>query len=236
MTWVRRARWWLLVPVVGAASVTIAAASTLSLTSKNLTVVKTCVLTGNPNTSTAVIDTAVKQDSAATNFGTATTIDVQSQSSNKNHRVYVKFDLTRCSPAIASTATVKIATLRLVMSGVPTNCRTQDLFKVTSTWAEGTVTWNTQPFGTSLNNPASGSASATATVGTSPCGFTAVGYVSWTVTTDVSSFVAGTSTNFGWMIRDDVENQSTTARTATYAAKDANVLAGSPQLVVTYTS
>jgi hypothetical protein len=37
------------------------------------------------------------------------------------------------------------------------------------------------------------------------------------------------------MVRDDVENQSTTVRTATYAAKDSNVLTVAPQLVVNYT-
>jgi hypothetical protein len=37
------------------------------------------------------------------------------------------------------------------------------------------------------------------------------------------------------MIRDDVEN-SGTARTGTFAAKDANVAGAAPQLVVDYTT
>jgi hypothetical protein len=46
--------------------------------------------------------------------------------------------------------------------------------------------------------------------------------------------VAGAATNFGWMIRDDVEG-SASARASTYSTKNLGTLAQSPQLVVTYT-
>src|SRR5205807_2879460 len=126
-------------------------------------------------------------------------------------------------------ATVRLAALRLYASVVPTACRTEDLFKVTATWMESVITWNNQPFGVAVNNPANGSASATANVGTSPCGVTAAGYVDWNVTTDTQAFVTSPATNFGWMIRDDVEN-SATARTATFSTRDLATLAQSPQL------
>ena len=57
--------------------------------------------------------------------------------------------------------------------------------------------------------------------------------VGGTVTSDVASFVSGASSNFGWMIRDDVEGSATT-RTATFAAKELGTVAQEPQLVVTY--
>ena len=110
-----------------------------------------------------------------------------------------------------------------------------DIFRSTASWTEAGITWNNQPFGTTLNNPASGARSGSFDVGT-PAGCTnaAAGYVTGgVVTTDVASWVAGSSTNNGWMLRDDVES-SATARTATFSAKDLGTLAQTPQLVITY--
>jgi hypothetical protein len=55
------------------------------------------------------------------------------------------------------------------------------------------------------------------------------------VTADVSSFVAGTASNFGWMLRDDVEG-SATAYTETFSAKNLGTASQAPQLVITYVS
>ena len=125
--------------------------------------------------------------------------------------------------------------LRLFMSTVPAACRTVDVFRATSAWTESGVTWNAQPFGTTLNNPPVGQATATFTVGT-PVGCTnqVAAYVSGAdVTSDISAFVAGSATNFGWMLRDDSEN-SATVRTSTFSAKELATLARAPQLVVSY--
>jgi hypothetical protein len=60
------------------------------------------------------------------------------------------------------------------------------------------------------------------------------GYVTGAaVTSDVAAWVAGSASNFGWMIRDDAEG-SVTTRTATFSAKDLGTIAQVPQLVVTY--
>ena len=152
-----------------------------------------------------------------------------------NRRVYLRFDLTRCSPLIPATASVKVATLRLFVSVLPTVCRTYDIFDVAASWTETAITWNNQPFGTTINNPASGTRTASLNVGASPCqNQTANSYLSgFDVTTDVAGFVAGTLANNGWMIRDDVEG-SATARTGTLSAKNLNTLAQAPQLVITY--
>jgi hypothetical protein len=130
---------------------------------------------------------------------------------------------------------VRVATLRLYVNNMPTACETHDIFRVTSAWTETGLTWNNQPFGTSLNNPPQAQRTTSLNVGTSPCqNTTNNAYVSgWNVTTDVQAFVAGTATNFGWMIRDDVEDSATT-RVTTYATRDGNPLNQSPQLVVTY--
>lgn len=209
-------------------------AAGLTLTSQNFTPYRTCTITATPTTTTAVVDTTARQGSPTNNFGTVATLNVVS--SSLNQRTYVKFDLTACSPAIPSPATVRLATLRLYMTAVPAACRVLDLFPATSAWGETTLTWNNQPFGTTINNPATGSRTGTFSVGT-PVGCqnqsAGVYVIGGTVTSDVAKFVAGTATNFGWMIRDDTEGSATT-RTATFAAKELGTVAQEPQLVITY--
>jgi hypothetical protein len=213
----------------------IGAAASLSLTSQAFTPYRTCTITAIPATSTALIDATVRQGSAATNFGAITTLTVSSGSAI-NQRIYLKFDLTVCTPAIPATAVVRLATLRLYLTAVPAACRTMDLFPVTVAWTESGVTWNNQPFGTTINNPPTASRTGSFSVGTPVgCQNQATGsYVTGgTVTSDLASFVSGGSANLGWMIRDDVEGSATT-RTATFSAKELGTVAQEPQLVVTY--
>jgi hypothetical protein len=210
------------------------AAASLSVGSQKITPYRSCTITATPSSTTAVIDAGVREATATTNFGTATTNSVSSAAA-ANQRTYIRFDLSQCSPTIPSTATIRLATLRIYVSALPAVCRTIDIFRSTATWTEAAITWNNQPFGTTLNNPASASRTGTFNVGTpAGCQNLAAGYVvGATVTTDVAAFVSGTS-NYGWMLRDDVEG-SATARTTTFSAKNLGTLAQTPQLVITYT-
>lgn len=224
----------ILLGLVGGGSVGYGAAAGLTLTSQPLTSYRTCTITATPATATAVIDANVRQASATTNFGTATTLTISS-GVNVNQRVYLRFDLAQCSPAIPATAILRLASLRLHASAIPAACRTVDLFPVTATWTEAGITWNNQPFGTVLNSPPSASRSGSFAVGTpAGCQNQAAGYIAGgTVTSDVAMFVAGGATNFGWMLRDDVEGSATT-RTMTFSAKNLGTVAQAPQLVITY--
>jgi hypothetical protein len=56
----------------------------------------------------------------------------------------------------------------------------------------------------------------------------------WDVTGDVAGFIAGSKTNNGWMLRDDVENNATQTQ-ASFVASDANLASVAPQLTVSYT-
>src|SRR4051812_40259690 len=205
---------WSLAITVGfilGGSVRSASASGLSLTSESLTPYRTCTLTATPVTTTAILDANARQGSATTNFGATTTMLVSS-SGAANQRVYLQFSLASCSPAIPSSAIVRLATVRLYATVLPAVCRTVDLFRVTAAWAEATITWNNQPFGTALNNPASGARTGSFNIGAvAGCqNLTANAYVvGATVTSDVAQFVAGSATNFGWMLRDDVEASAT---------------------------
>ena len=210
-------------------------AASLSLTSQRFTPYRTCVLTATPAGTTVVSDTTVRQGTPAGNFGTVTNVTVAS-AAGANQRTYLLFDLTSCVPVIPATATVRGAALRLFSTALPAVCRTVDIFRVTAAWTETGVTWNSQPFGTAINNPATASRTDSFDVGT-PAGcenLTNNAYVTGAdLTADVAAFVAGTATNRGWMLRDDVEG-SATARTWTAASKDLGTLARAPQLIITY--
>jgi len=226
----------LVLALAGGLVATTGSAASLSVSSQGFTPYRTCTLTATTATATAVIDASVRQASATSNFGTSTTNDVASQS-GANRRLYVRFDLSLCSPAIPSSATIRLATMRLFATVLPTAvCRTVDIFRVTATWTEAAITWNNQPFGTTINNPASGSRVDAFNVGTlAGCqNLTANAYiVGADVTTDVVAFVAGTATNFGWMLRDDAEGNAT-ALTFTSSAKNLGTASQGPQLVITY--
>jgi hypothetical protein len=222
-------------PLVCALAVQAGLAAGLNLTSQALTPYRTCVITATPAATTAVIDASVRQGSPATNFGTATTNNVATGNA-VNRRLYIRFDLSLCTPAIPATATVRLATLRMFATGLPTSCRTVDAFRVTAAWTEAGITWNNQPFGTAINNPVSGSASDTFAIGTPVAcqNATANAYIVGAIMTgDVAAFVAGTATNFGWMLRDDVEG-SASVLTSTFSAKNLGTASQAPQLAVTY--
>lgn len=214
---------------------TIGSAASLPLTSAALTPYRTCILSATPTTTTVVADTEVRQANATTNYGTLTTMTVTS-SGTANRRIYIRFDLSTCVPAIPVTATVRVATMRLWMTAQPAACRTLDIFPATSAWVETTINWNNQPFGTTLNNPPTASRTDSFDVG-SPVGcanrVTGAYIVGANLTADVAAFVAGTATNRGWMIRDDVEG-SATARTVTFSTKQLGTITQVPQLIVTY--
>jgi hypothetical protein len=216
------------------AGAALGAAAGLSLSSQRLTPVRTCTISATPTGTTAVLDASVRQAAGTSNFGSTTTDDVASGSA-ANRRLYLRFDLAQCSPAIPTSAIVRGATLRLWASALPAVCRTLDVFVVSASWTEAALTWNNQPFGTAINNPPSASRVASADAGTpSGCQNQSAGYLSGlSVTSSVAGIVAGTVTNNGWMIRDDAEGSATT-RTVTISAKELGTVAQLPQLVITY--
>jgi len=223
-----------LIAISGGMALQVGGAASLSVGSQQITPYRSCTITATPSSTTAVVDAGVNQLTPTTNGGSSNTNTVSS-AANANQRVYIRFDLTQCSPTIPSTATIRLATLRIYLSSLPAACRTIDIFRSPASWTEGAITWNNQPFGTTLNNPAQSSRTASFNVGTpAGCQNLAAGYVvGATVTSDVALFASGTA-NYGWMLRDDVEASATT-RTSTFSAKNLGTLSQAPQLVITYT-
>jgi hypothetical protein len=199
-------------------------AASLALTPKALAVftsassvpISTCTLT-------PAADTYADEASSGNNFGTATTLHVRSAVVlvvlQENKRSFARFDLSSCS--IPTSARVLTAKLRLFLSTAPSASRTYQVHRVTQAWGETTLTWGNQP-------TAAGTATASATTGT-----TSNVTLEWDVLADVSGFVAGTTTNQGWRVRDSVEG-SGTARDGRFNAREHATVSQRPSLAITY--
>lgn len=199
--------------VVAVLAGSVAWAAGTSVTSQKLTVDAPTVCSLEPDA-----DTYVDQALSASNFGTASSFSVKSLLGG-NHRALVHFDLSTCS--IPSGATVLGAELKLYLSSAPALDRSHAAHRVTAAWAETSVTWDDQP-----------SFAATATAST----LTGLGdgvTLSWDVTTDVDAFVAGTSTNHGWLVKDTLEDDAV-GMTGTYSSREHTTAGERPVLAVTY--
>jgi len=173
-------------------------------------------------------DSQLSQGAATTNFGTATTIQVASQSGSQNKRILVKFDLS----SIPANATINSANLTLFMTTAPSNNRTYNAHRMTRDWTESQVTWNIAQTGTNWTT-AGGDYNGTATTSTTT-GTTNNVSLTWNIQADVQAWVNGTS-NYGTLIKDGTES-SATARTATFASEENATSANRPQLVIDYTA
>lgn len=171
-------------------------------------------------TLTAVADSYVDSTLATTNFGTSGVLNVN-PSSVGTERVFARFDLTTCSPAIPADAIVQTAQVRLTVASLVLATRTIDLRRAVASWTEVGVTWNTQP---AAAGSVTGSASVTA-------GQAAGTVITWTATSDVQSFVTGAATDFGFRLSDSAEGV-VLGVALSFSSREA--ASGRPQLVVTY--
>ncbi|MGH2462975.1 MAG: DNRLRE domain-containing protein [Candidatus Limnocylindria bacterium] len=171
-------------------------------------------------TLTAVADSSVDQLLATTNFGTSGVLNV-SPSAASVERVFVRFDLTACSPAMPADALVQSAQLRLTTASPVLATVTIEMRSVSASWTEAGVTWNTQP-------AVAGSVTSSAGV---TLGQAAGTVISWTATSDVQSFVTGATTNFGFRLSDSAEG-AVGGVILSFSSREA--ASGQPQLVVTY--
>ena len=162
-------------------------------------------------------DSQVKEDKPDTNEGTRTTFEVKDQLT-KATRAFAQFDVS----SISSTATVDTAFLRTKIEpgGAPGVSLTYEAQRAAASWGELTITWNNQP-------GVSGAAF------TAPTGTTGGVWNEWTVTTDVQEFVDGTTSNYGWRIRDQAEGSDSQEKTK-YHSRENGIATNSPQLRVFY--
>jgi hypothetical protein len=218
--------------LAGAGRAVFGSAATLPVAPKNYTAFRTCALTAYPKTTAVSFDGWVDQANVGANKVGSTTIQIQSRATGKNYRGFIRFDLTKCVPAIAGSATVRAAFLRLNLSGPPTSGpRTYNVNRVvgpcpenaTTCWTEAGLTWSNQP-------PVAAAATSTLTLTSTS---TSSVYYAFDVTTDVAAFVAGTASNYGWRMSDSAEDSAGTILVS-FIARELNSAARAPELVVVY--
>lgn len=186
------------VVLAGAGWTVFGSAAGLTVTPKNASAFGTCVLSAYPTTSVVLADSWADENSKTSNKGTGTTLQVRSRS-NQNNRAFLRFDLTKCVPAVATSATVQKATLRLNLATAPTASRTYNINRVTgpcpesatTCWTETGLTWNNQP--TVASSPTSTLALTSSSAGKN---------YAFDVTADVAAMLADTVSNHGWRIAD----------------------------------
>lgn len=127
-------------------------------------------------------DTYVDAHNPDTNYGSATTLIVNSNGS-KESRILLQFS---SPPPIPNGCAFKTATLAVYTSTAKPGL-TYNIYNLDAPWVDGTVTWNSQP-------AASGSPVSVPTAG-------AVGPTTWTVTALVAAQYGGTPNN-GFVVED----------------------------------
>ncbi len=173
-------------------------------------------------------DAWVNESSATQNNGDAVSLQVRSQNSNRNQRALIQFDTNSVSAA----SLVTNATLRVYMTGAPSNDRIYELYRLTSAaWVEGDGGTNNNPAGeVRWDNQPTSSLAATSTAHT---GTSNGVWLEFDVTADIQGFLAGTA-NYGWFLKDAVESESGTSRTATLRSRESNTQNQRPQLIVDF--
>ncbi|HEY9379057.1 MAG TPA: DNRLRE domain-containing protein [Jiangellaceae bacterium] len=214
--------------VLGAGALTalvatgIAFAALLGVTSESVTV-HTAASNISPTICTlsaADADSYVSSGSTSSNFGTATTLNVQASGIlGSDMRTFVEFSLSSCS--IPASSLVTAASLELYLYAAPTAGRTYDAHRVTASWTETGITWSNQP-------GAAGAATSSVSTGT-----TDNVRLTWDVTSDVQAFVDGTANN-GWRIRDQDETPLLGTQLGQFRSAEHGTASQRPMLEITY--
>lgn len=201
----------------GATVTCTAFAASLGVSSAKLTTWHSATsITCTPGTVTASAsaDSYVDEQSATSNFGSATLLKVRAQISLLglvgDARTLVQFTL----PAIPDLCTMTQAKLRLNAATASASARTLEALRVDAAWAENTVTWNTMP----------------ATTGTAATTTSGTGWREWTVTSHVAAMYSGS--NHGFLIKDSAVLSLLGTFLQEFSSREA--ASNKPELVITY--
>src|SRR5438105_5883453 len=165
-------------------------------------------------------DTYVSSAAPTTNNGNSPSLVVQKSS---NVTTLIKLDLSQLTAAGVSSTAVSKATLKLYTSA-GTGQGTFDLYRIDSSWAEGTVTYNTSPAMALIT------AGAAACPGVQ-CVNTASKYVQVDITSLVQDWLAGGHANNGLALKPNA-----TTISVTFEGKESTTTSHAPELDVVFNS
>ncbi len=178
-------------------------------------------------------DSNLYKGSAGTNYGSDSSIWVQTWFYFYHRRGIISFDLS----TIPSDAVVKSAVLTLYLVNTHGTERNYGLYKTQQIpardFVEGQVSWNNYKSGKTWTNPG-GDMELIATEIKKAGSWPGTPYaVTFNVIADVQNFVLDSSQNFGWIIKD--ENEGGTAQYyVQFASKEHGTAAYRPVLQVEY--
>ena len=182
-----------------------------------------CVIQSTPDLDTLlpryVSDTHFEQASPDQNFGTSTSMFVTSRNLNRDRYGAVKFNLNLPSGSVVSSAKLKL----FLISKTGATSSSVNVHRITSPFTPAFQAWNTLP---TFDPVPSAGTSTTALLPNS--------FAYWDVTQDVQSFISGSATNFGWIIKDNVSNSSA-LRNFEFAASE-NSARYAPGLEITFSA
>ncbi|MBI4709253.1 MAG: DNRLRE domain-containing protein [Candidatus Portnoybacteria bacterium] len=139
------------------------------------------------------------------NFGNGTNLIIQARN-NRSQRTFIRFDFRFPSDTI-----INSSLLNAYMYSAPTdNSRTYEARRALADWTELGITWNNQPLA---------STTITATVSS---GDNTPQWLAWNVLSDVQSFSAGSSTNYGWRLGDSNESENEESQIARFYSRQAS--------------
>jgi len=156
-------------------------------------------------------DTQINSAATTTNYGSSATLQVGS-----GYSTLMQFDVATLLPSGTTASQVQHARLVIFPDKVTTS-GTIDVYPVTSTWKEGSVTYATKP-------TVSATATTTATIGT------ANQFVELTVTSLVQSWITTPASNFG------LEIEGTGSTNITMDSKENTNTSHNAVLLITLTS
>ncbi|MEM2940600.1 MAG: DNRLRE domain-containing protein [Thermoproteota archaeon] len=167
-----------------------------------------------------IADTVVFEAVPNNNYGSETYLVVRSEV-GYNVRTFIRFDLSSIPPG----SVIDSALLYLFMNDAPTSSRTVQCHRVTGgSWTEAGITWNNQP-------------DATIYVTSSTTGTSDNVWRNFVVTSSVRKFAfkdsAGYEPNYGWRLKDSVENAATIYRSE-YRSREYTDSTKRPYLEVKY--
>lgn len=203
-----------------------------------------------PATSSAAFrDGCVDSAHAGFNFGGDVTMNVVNSKGatcstgvNNCSRLLIWFDVT----SLPGGSTISAASVDLNATAGSVS-RTHGLHKITTSWTEGTqtganctgggMTWNAPnctDAWTTVGGDFNATASQTLTTGTTTGVKTFADVAA--LRTNVSGWVDSSSTNLGWLVKDENELNNGSQETWTYGAKENTTSTNRPKLSVTFTA
>lgn len=186
----------------------------------------------------AIKDAMLKQDKQQDNHGGKNELEIKSQDPKKgvgrNSRAVIEFDISTIPPG----ATIELAELRMFLKKQPNSTRNYNVYRLQNSWLEGSsngkkntaaingVTWIERQFGdnkwtgsgqwdwTAIGGDYLGTPTAIVPTPGAPA------WMSWNVIDDVGVWYGGSAPNFGWLVRDETENQKAEAEREVYVQRE----------------